>query len=103
MTERLRPASAAAATIFAIVMAATTLPTPLYPLYQQQFGLTSLEITVVFAVYGLGVMGGLLALGRLSDHAGRKPPLGAGFVIGAAATALFIAAVGSARCSPAGC
>ena len=82
------------AAIFAVVMAATTVSTPLYPAYADQFGLTPLVITVVFAVYGVGVMGGLAVTGRLSDHIGRKPPLAAGLVIGLAAMALFIAAHG---------
>ncbi len=77
-------------------MAATTVSTPLYPAYADQFGLTPLVITVVFAVYGVGVMGGLAVTGRLSDHIGRKPPLAAGLVIGLAAMALFIAAHGLA-------
>jgi predicted MFS family arabinose efflux permease len=86
--------SAALAGIFVVVMAATTVSTPLYPLYETRFGLTPLEITIVFAAYGLGVMGGLAVTGRLSDHIGRKPPLAAGLVIGIVAMALFIAANG---------
>jgi MFS family permease len=82
------------AAIFAVVMAATTVSTPLYPHYESQFGLSSLTITIVFAVYGVGVMGGLLVTGRLSDHIGRKPPLAAGLVIAIVAMALFIAAHG---------
>ena len=57
-----------------------------------RFGLTPLAITVVFAAYGVGVMGGLVVTGRLSDHIGRKPPLAGGLVIGLVAMALFIAA-----------
>jgi MFS family permease len=73
-------------------MASTTVSTPIYPLYEARFGLTALAITVVFAAYGVGVMGGLLVTGRLSDHIGRKPPLAAGLVIGLLAMALFVAA-----------
>ena len=58
---------------------------------------------MVFAVYGVGVMGGLAVTGRLSDHIGRKPPLVAGLVIGLVAMALFIVAHGLALCSPAAC
>ena len=75
-------------------MAATTVSTPLYPRYESQFQLSPLTITVVFAVYGVGVMGGLLVTGRLSDHIGRKPPLAAGLVVGLVAMALFIVAQG---------
>jgi len=84
--------SAALAAIFAVAMASTTVSTPIYPLYEVRFGLTALAITVVFAAYGVGVMGGLLVTGRLSDHIGRKPPLAAGLVIGLLAMGLFVAA-----------
>jgi predicted MFS family arabinose efflux permease len=87
-------ASLALAAIFAVVMAATTVSTPLYPAYADQFGLTPLTITVVFAVYGVGVMGGLAVTGRLSDHVGRKPPLAAGLVLGLVAMVIFIATHG---------
>ena len=73
-------------------MASTTVSTPIYPLYEVRFGLTAVAITVVFAAYGVGVMGGLLVTGRLSDHIGRKPPLAAGLVIGLLAMGLFVAA-----------
>ena len=80
------------AAIFAAVMASTTVPTPLYPIYEREFGLSSLTITVVFAVYGVGVMTGLFVFGRLSDHSGRKPPLAGGLVVGALAMLLFLLA-----------
>jgi predicted MFS family arabinose efflux permease len=80
------------AAIFAAVMASTTVPTPLYPIYERDFGLSPLVITVVFAVYGVGVMTGLFVFGRLSDHSGRKPPLAGGLAIGALAMVLFLAA-----------
>lgn len=80
------------AAIFAAVMASTTIPTPLYPIYEREFGLSSLTITVVFAVYGVGVMTGLFVFGRLSDHSGRKPPLAGGLLVGALAMLLFLLA-----------
>jgi predicted MFS family arabinose efflux permease len=84
----------ALATIFAVAMAATTISTPIYPLYSSAFGLSPLQITVVFAAYGVGVMGGLLVTGRLSDHIGRKPPLAGALLVAIAAMAFFIAAQG---------
>jgi MFS family permease len=84
----------ALAAIFAVAMAATTVSTPIYPLYSSAFGLSALQITVVFAAYGVGVMGGLLVTGRLSDHIGRKPPLAGALVVAIAAMAFFIAAQG---------
>jgi MFS family permease len=77
-------------------MASTTVSTPLYPLYAQRFALAPLTITIVFAAYGVGVMGGLAVAGRLSDHVGRKPPLVVGIVIAIVAMGLFIEAHGLA-------
>jgi MFS family permease len=88
--------SAALAAVFAVVMASTTVSTPLYPFYERRFGLGPLAITVVFAAYGLGVMGGLAVAGRLSDHIGRKPPLLVGLALALAAMALFLGAQGLA-------
>ena len=62
-------------------MAATTVPTPLFPGYVSAFGLSPLEVTIVFAAYGAAVMCGLALFGRLSDHYGRKPPLAAALVV----------------------
>ena len=84
-----RAASVIVAATFAVVMASTTVTTPLYPFYVEQFGLSSLDVTIVFAVYGAGVMAGLFVFGRLSDRIGRKLPLAAGLVIAAAAMVVF--------------
>ena len=43
-----------AAFAFAVAMLGTTLPTPLYPLYQRHFGFSELTITVIFATYAAG-------------------------------------------------
>ncbi|MET9927264.1 MULTISPECIES: MFS transporter [unclassified Streptomyces] len=65
----------AAAAVFAIGMAGTTLPTPLYGLYREELGFSELMVTVVFAVYALGVIATLLLAGNISDEAGRRPVL----------------------------
>ncbi len=61
--------------LFLAVMVGTNLPTPLYVLYAQRLRLTSLDITAIYAVYAVCVLGTLLLAGRLSDHAGRRPVL----------------------------
>ncbi|MFC6704823.1 MFS transporter [Flexivirga alba] len=60
------------ATAFAATMAFTTVPTPLYSLYQARDGFPTLMITVIFAAYGFGVMGGLYFGGHVSDYLGRR-------------------------------
>ena len=57
----------AVACAFATVMAFTTVPTPLWSLYVQRDGLSSLTVTIVFAVYALAVALSLFMVGHLSD------------------------------------
>jgi MFS family permease len=57
---------------FAVTMAFTTLPTPLYVLYQRRDGFSTFLITVIFAAYALGVAASLFLAGHLSDWAGRR-------------------------------
>jgi MFS family permease len=70
-----RDAFIAAACAFITTMVGTTLPTPLYSLYQRRFGFSELTITVIFATYVAGVMAAVLLLGPLSDQVGRRPLL----------------------------
>ncbi|MGH3764566.1 MAG: hypothetical protein ACRDTX_05370 [Pseudonocardiaceae bacterium] len=42
---------------FAVTMLGTTLPTPLYPIYQQRIGFSGFVVTVIYAVYAVGVPG----------------------------------------------
>ncbi len=75
-------------------MAATTVSSPLYPGYVAAFGLSPLDITIVFAAYGAAVMCGLATFGRVSDHYGRKPPLAVALAVGILAMAVFVVAQG---------
>ncbi|WP_458527408.1 MFS transporter [Onishia taeanensis] len=79
---------------FLITMLGTTLPTPLYPVYQARFDFSQLIITVIFAVYALGVMGALVATGRWSDQLGRRPMLLAGLAAAALSDLIFLASEG---------
>ncbi len=75
-------------------LAASAAPTPMYALYAARWGFSPLATTVVFGVYALAVLGGLLTFGRLSDYTGRRPVLLAGLAVQAVATVLFITAAG---------
>lgn len=75
---------------FLVTMLGATLPTPLYPLFQQRYSFDELMVTVIFAVYAFGVIAGLLAFGELSDIIGRKPVLVAGLLLSAASALLFV-------------
>ncbi|MGA5317251.1 MFS transporter [Streptomyces pseudogriseolus] len=78
--------------VFAVCMTGTTLPTPLYPLYQQKFGFSELTVTVVYAVYAFAVIGTLLLVGNASDAVGRRPVLLWGLVCAGASAVCFLVA-----------
>ncbi|MFJ6793475.1 MFS transporter [Streptomyces sp. NPDC091268] len=80
--------------VFAVCMAGTTLPTPLYGLYQEEFGFSELTVTVVYAVYAFAVIGVLLLAGNASDAVGRRPVLLAGLGCAAASAVCFLCATG---------
>ncbi|MFF9349395.1 MFS transporter [Streptomyces sp. NPDC014734] len=71
-------------------MAGTTLPTPLYGLYQQQIGFSELTATTVFAVYAVAVIVVLLAAGNYSDTVGRRPVLMCALVLSAGSAGCFL-------------
>jgi MFS family permease len=75
---------------FFVAMVGTTLPTPLYPLFEQRYGFGPLQVTVIFAIYAFGVIGGLILFGSFSDRVGRKPLLMLGLVLSAASALLFL-------------
>ncbi|WP_019856240.1 MFS transporter [Actinopolyspora mortivallis] len=66
---------ALAATVLAVFLAASTAPSPMYALYQREWHFSSTVLTVVFAVYMVGVLAALLLFGSLSDQLGRRPVL----------------------------
>jgi MFS family permease len=62
----------AVAFAFLAVMAFSTLPSPLYGLYQQRDGFSSFTITIIYAAYAIGVIAALLLAGHVSDWHGRR-------------------------------
>jgi MFS family permease len=63
------------ASITTTFVAGSISPTPLYPLYQAQWGMSATGVTLVFGIYAVAVLASLLGLGRLSDRIGRRPVL----------------------------
>lgn len=78
----------------AAVLAASSAPSPLYPVLQARFGFSAVTLTTIFAVYVLALLASLLTIGRLSDYLGRRPVLLAALVVQAAAMAVFLVADG---------
>lgn len=85
-------AFAALAFTFALTMMGTTLPTPMYVIYQDRFGFSITMSTVIFATYAFGVLAALLAFGRWSDTLGRRPLLLAGLAAAITSDVVFLIA-----------
>ncbi|PIO96603.1 MFS transporter [Pleomorphomonas carboxyditropha] len=77
-------------------LAASSAPTPLYPLYQAAWGFSALTIAVVFAVYAGALLMSLLFLGSLSSHVGRRPVILLALALEMLAMAAFLLARDSA-------
>ena len=60
------------AAVFVTAMAFSTVSTPRYPLYEKRDGFASFTVTIVFAVYAVGVVTSLLLFGHVSDWVGRR-------------------------------
>lgn len=76
----------------AVSMIGTTLPTPLYVIYQQQLGFSTMVITLLFATYAAGVLLTLVVVGHASDDLGRRPLLLAGLACAALSSVVFLLA-----------
>jgi predicted MFS family arabinose efflux permease len=75
-------------------LAGSSAPTPLYALYQAQWGFSPITVTIIFGVYAISVLTALLFVGRLSDHLGRRPVLIAATAVQAATMVIFATASG---------
>jgi MFS family permease len=82
------------ASIIVSLLAASSAPTPLYPIYQREWGFSAITTTVVFAVYAIAVLAALLVVGKISDHVGRRPVLLAALTVQAAAMVVLATAGG---------
>ncbi|NLG47868.1 MFS transporter [Gordonia sp. (in: high G+C Gram-positive bacteria)] len=78
--------------LLALALGCSGLPSPLYPIYQQQWDMSPLTITVIFAVYAIGALGAALTVGPISDAVGRKPVLITALVSILLGLALFLIA-----------
>src|SRR6516162_2770725 len=81
---------------FLILFVGTTIPTPLYRVYQQELNFSSGVLTLIFAAYVLTLLPSLLIFGQLSDRMGRRGVLLMGFGLAAAGAVVFATAQGLA-------
>ena len=78
--------------VLVLFLAASSAPSPLYVVYQQQWQFPAWVLTVVFALYVFGLLGSLLVFGALSDHLGRRPVLAAAIALEMISLILFLTA-----------
>jgi MFS family permease len=78
------------------LMTSANLAAPLYAVYAERFGFSSLVLTAIFATYAVVLVPSLVLFGRLSDALGRRPVMLAGLAAGCIGLALFATAQGIA-------
>ncbi len=81
----------AVAFAFTIVMAFTTVPTPLWSLFAQRDRFSSLTITIVFAAYAVAVALSLFLAGHLSDWYGRRRMVALALALNVLSAIVFLA------------
>jgi MFS family permease len=96
-----RAGTVAAAAIACVAFMGSTIPSPLYPVYEQQFGFSTITLTLIYAVYVVGNLAALLLFGGTSDVKGRRVVAlwsiglaalcGIAYLVAAATVWLFIA------------
>lgn len=70
----------------------STLPTPLYPIYEQTLHFSQIMLTVIYAVYVVGTVTAMFFFGRLSDQVGRRLVVLISLAVAAAAGLVFVLA-----------
>lgn len=79
------------AAVFAATMAYSTVPTPLYPLYEQSDGFPVSLVTVIYSAYAVGVIVSLYLFGHISDWFGRRPMILIAVAISLVSGVMFLA------------
>jgi MFS family permease len=86
----------AVAALIGVLFAGSTIVTPLYVIYKQQFGFSQISLTLIYAVYAVGNLAALLLSGRLSDQAGRRPAALVAIGVAIVSTIVFLSGHGIA-------
>jgi len=80
------------AAVLAVLFVGAGAPTPLYVVYEHQYGFSAIVLTLVFAVYVVALLGAFVVAGRLSDHIGRRPVLLIALPVNIVAAVAFLVA-----------
>src|SRR5262245_46290300 len=91
----MRPATIAVASMIGVMFMGSTIVTPLYALYAQQFGFSKVVLTLIYAAYVIGNLTSLFFFGGVSDRAGRRRIVLRAIVLAAVSTGLFLFASGT--------
>jgi len=86
----------AVAAMIGVLFAGSTVVTPLYVVYKQQFGFSQITLTLIYAAYVLGNLAALLLFGRLSDEIGRRRTAMIAMAIAIVSAVVFLFARGVA-------
>jgi MFS family permease len=73
-----------------VLFAGSTVVTPLYVIYKEQFGFSQISLTLVYAAYVVGNLAALLLFGRLSDEIGRRRTAVSAMAIAIASAVVFL-------------
>jgi MFS family permease len=95
----LRPSRGAFAVVglaLFVLVAGANLATPLYAVYRDRFGFSSVVLTLVFATYQLVLCPSLIVFGQLSDRIGRRPVVAGGLAVAMLGLLLFALATDTA-------
>jgi MFS family permease len=84
----------AATAAFLVNMGFSAVPTPLYVLYERRDHFSTITVTVVYAVYAVGVIVSLFLGGHVSDWVGRKAVFVPALLINVASALVFLFAPG---------
>jgi MFS family permease len=68
----MKAATLAVGSMIAVMFMGSTIVTPLYSLYAEQFGFSAIMLTLIYAAYVIGNLVSLFFFGGVSDRAGRK-------------------------------
>lgn len=77
-----------------VLYAATNSPAPIYPLYEQIYGIRPFTVTTIYGVYSLALIPTLLLTGSLAHVIGFRRILSAAWFVGALGTLLLAVAPG---------
>lgn len=78
-----------------VVAFGTNVPTPLLLVYRERLDLSATALTLIFAVYAVGLLPALFLAGPASDRHGRRPIVVPFTWVSALASVIFLGAAGS--------